>query len=170
MIKKIIIGFFITVLIIIFLFAFLIFLLVKDNPDFAPYAEKEYDTVYKISSDIYDLPSIKNEMTNIAQKYENNIKLTEIYYNLENKDTGTVSFSFYKTFPPENKSCSISIDLDIATKKTQHISYRKGHGKRISGYKNEILEPLNTDMSLYIDDDNNVAIWINNFGISKRNL
>lgn len=38
MIKKIIIGFFITVLIIIFLFAFLIFLLVKDNPDFAPYA------------------------------------------------------------------------------------------------------------------------------------
>lgn len=168
MLKKIIIGFLIIILIIFLLLVALIFLIIKDNPDFAPYTEKEYDTVYEITSDIYDLPEIKNEMTNIAQKYEQDIKLTEIKYYLENKDNGTVTFIFYKSFPPENKACSISIDMDIATKKTQHILYEKGHGKRISGCEYEIVKPLNTDMSPYINDANNIFIHITNFGVSKN--
>lgn len=168
MLKKIIISFLIIILIIFLLLVALIFLIIKDNPDFAPYTEKEYDTVYEITSDIYDLPEIKNEMTNIAQKYEQDIKLTEIKYYLENKDNGTVTFIFYKTFPPENKACSISIDMDIATKKTNHILYKKGHGKRISGCEYEITKPLSTDMSTYINDANKIFIHITNFGIYEN--
>ena len=55
----------------------------NDNDDFAPYISKEYDEVYDIQSDIYNLTEIKSELTEIAQKYEEGLKLTFAQYDIE---------------------------------------------------------------------------------------
>lgn len=46
------------------------YMILIQNPDFAPYTAKSFDEVYEIKSDIYNLSEIKSEMTEIAQKYE----------------------------------------------------------------------------------------------------
>ena len=96
-----------------------IYMILIQNPDFVSYTAKSFDTIYEIKSDIYNLSQIKNEMTEIAQKYEKDIKLTYIRYDLENKDNGTVRFEFYKSNPNgKNEAIVIVIKLDLKTKKT----------------------------------------------------
>ena len=146
-----------------------IYIMVKDNPDFAPYKSKKYNIDYDIKSDIYNLSEIKDEMTSIANKYEKGIKLTSIEYKIENKDNGTVRFGFYKSdYNGKNKACSILIEADILTKKVTNILYDNGHGKRISGWSNEIVTNLDKNIADYIEDtDNNIIITITDFEISK---
>ncbi len=165
--KKIFLG---IILMIILMIVFGIYVLVKDNPDFAPYTRKEYDIAYDINSDIYNLSEIKREITNIAEKYEKGIKLTCITYYLENKDNGTIEFKLFKSdCNGKNKACSIIIKMNVATKKTTDIIYEKGHGKRISGYSDEINNRLDENiLSNYINNnDENIIITVTNFQIKK---
>lgn len=139
------------------------------NPDFAPYTAKSFDTVYDIKSDIYNLSEIKKEMTEIAQKYEEDIKLTYIRYDLENKENGTVRFEFYKPNPNgKNEATIIVIKLDLQTKRTTKISYEKGHGKRVTGYSSEIVNRLDEYILDYIDDnEENISVIVTNSSIDK---
>ena len=54
--------------------------LIINNDDFAPYTNKEYNDSYELKNDIYNLPLTKYELTEIAQKYENGVKLTYAQY------------------------------------------------------------------------------------------
>lgn len=146
-----------------------IYMILIQNPDFVSYTAKSFDTIYEIKSDIYNLSQIKNEMTEIAQKYEKDIKLTYIRYDLENKDNGTVRFEFYKSNPNgKNEAIVIVIKLDLKTKKTTKISYEKGHGKRVTSYSNEIVNRLDENILDFIDDtDKNIKITVTNSNIYK---
>lgn len=167
--KKVFIGIGITIIILLLLVIVGIYMIIKDNPDFAPYKSKKYNIDYDIKSDIYNLSEIKDEMTSLANKYEKEIKLTRIEYEIENKDNGTARFEFYKSdYNGKNKACSILIEADILTKKVKNILYEKGHGKRISGYSNEIVTNLDKNILEYIDDEEkNITITITNYGIEK---
>ena len=139
------------------------------NPDFAPYTVKSFDEVYEIKSDIYNLSEIKSEMTEIAQKYEEDIKLTYIRYDLEKNENGKVRFEFYRPNPKgKNEATIIVIKVDLQTRKTIKISYEKGHGKRVTGYSNEIVNRLDEYILDYIDDnEENISVIVTNSSIDK---
>ncbi len=129
-----------------------------DNDDFAPYINKEYYEVYDIQSDIYNLTEIKSELTKIAQKYEEGLKLTFAQYDIE-ENNKKAEFQFYKnTYNGENLACLLTINVDIDAKKTTKIKYEKGHVKRVTGYSNEInsLEKI----SDYINPNENIKITV----------
>ena len=173
--KRKLLIFFIIILIILIIFLLLatyaIFNWIENNDDFAPYSEKEFDTTYSISSDIFNLSQLKEETTDIAQKYEKNIKLTEVHYYLENISNGLITLKFYKNFPPKNKACTIEMKLDIMSKKIYNVLYIKGHGKRVSGFESEIVDSLNTNILSYLGNDTQkVHITVTNFGVSKHLL
>ena len=129
-----------------------------DNDDFAPYINKEYDKVYDIHSDIYDLSEIKRELTEIAQEYEEGLKLTFAQYDIEESNK-KAQFQFYKNnYDGQNKACLLTINIDIDENKTTKIKYEKGHGKRVNGYSNEInsLEKI----SDYINPNENTKIIV----------
>ena len=130
----------------------------KNNDDFAPYINKEYDKVYDIHSDIYDLSEIKRELTEIAQEYEEGLKLTFAQYDIEESNK-KAQFQFYKNnYDGQNKACLLTINIDIDENKTTKIKYEKGHGKRVNGYSNEInsLEKI----SDYINPNENTKIIV----------
>lgn len=129
-----------------------------DNDDFAPYINTEYYEVYEIQSDIYNLTEIKSELTEIAQKYEEGLKLTLAQYDIE-ENTKKAQFQFYKNdYNGQNMACLLIINVDIDAKKTTKIKYEKGHGKRVTGYSSEInsLEKI----SDYINPNENIRITI----------
>ena len=129
-----------------------------DNDDFAPYINTEYYEVYEIQSDIYNLTEIKSELTEIAQKYEEGLKLTFAQYDIE-ENTKKAQFQFYKNdYNGQNMACLLIINVDIDAKKTTKIKYEKGHGKRVTGYSSEInsLEKI----SDYINPNENIRITI----------
>lgn len=164
--KKIFIGIAITIAstIIIILIAF--YIIVKNNPDFAPYIAETYNTEYTIHSDIYKISEIKKEMTKIAQEYEEGIKLTQIEYNFENIKEGKTTFSFYRENYGENKACRVDIIVNMTSRKVTEINYYKGHGKRISGYLEEINNNMDVNVLDYIPEKNlKVTIKITNYGI-----
>ena len=129
-----------------------------DNDDFAPYINTEYYEVYEIQSDIYNLTEIKSELTEIAQKYEEGLKLTLAQYDIK-ENTKKAQFQFYKNdYNGQNMACLLIINVDIDAKKTTKIKYEKGHGKRVTGYSSEInsLEKI----SDYINPNENIRITI----------
>lgn len=174
--KKKILNIFFTiiliVLIVVWLFiAYAIFNWIENDDDWAPYTEKEFDTTYNISSDVFNLSQLKEEATDIAQIYEKDVKLTEAEYYLEDTNNGLIILEFYKDFPPKNKACRIEMKLDIVTKKIYSIRYIKGHGKGVSGFENEIVDTLDTDILPYLsNDDQKVYVMVTNFGVSSRNI
>ena len=128
------------------------------NDDFAPYINKEYYEVYEIQSDIYNLTEIKSELTGIAQKYEEGLKLTFAQYDIE-ENSKKAEFQFYKNnYNGENLACLLTINVDIDAKKITKIKYEKGHGKRVTGYSNEInsLEKI----SDYINPNESIKITV----------
>ena len=130
----------------------------NDNDDFAPYISKEYDEVYDIQSDIYNLTEIKSELTEIAQKYEEGLKLTFAQYDIE-ENSKKAEFQFYRNdYDGQNIACLLTINVDIEAKKTTKIKYEKGHGKRVNGYSNEInsLEKI----SDYINPNESIKITV----------
>ena len=130
----------------------------NDNDDFAPYISKEYDEVYDIQSDIYNLTEIKSELTEIAQKYEEGLKLTFAQYDIE-ENSKKAEFQFYKNnYNGENLACLLTINVDIDAKKITKIKYEKGHGKRVTGHSNEInsLEKI----SDYINPNESIKITV----------
>ena len=149
----------ITIIVIFSIIVSIIFYnFIESNDDFAPYISKEYDKVYDINSDIYDLVEIKSELTEIAQEYEEGLKLTFVQYDIEDSNK-KAEFQFYKDdYDRKNKACLLTINIDIASKKTTKIRYEKGHGKRVSGYSNEIstLEKI----SDYINPNENIKIIV----------
>ena len=129
-----------------------------DNDDFAPYINKEYYEVYEIQSDIYNLTEIKSELTEIAQKYEEGLKLTFAQYDIE-ESSKKAEFQFYRNdYDGQNIACLLTINVDIEAKKTTKIKYEKGHGKRVNGYSNEInsLEKI----SDYINPNESIKITV----------
>lgn len=160
------------ILIIVWLFiAYTVFNWIENSDDWAPYTEKEFDTAYNINSNVFNLSQLKEETTSIAQKYEKDVKLTKAEYYLADNDNGLIALEFYKNFPPKNKACTVEMKLDIATKKIYYICYRKGHGKRIGGNENEIVDTLHTDILSYMNDDNkNISISIFNFGVYSHSI
>ena len=98
----------IIIVIFIIIVAIILYTIIKNRNDFAPYVSEEYDKVYDIHSDIYNLLEI--------------------------------------------------INIDIDAKKTTKIKYEKGHGKRVSGYSNEIstLEKV----SDYINSNESIKIIV----------
>ena len=131
---------------------------IENNDDFAPYISKEYNEVYDIQSDIYNLTEIKSELTPIAQKYEEGLKLTFVQYDIEESNK-KAQFQFYKNdYDGQNKACLLTINIDIDTKKTTKIKYEKGHGKRVNGYSSEInsLEKV----SDYINPNESIKITV----------
>ncbi len=136
----------------------------QNNDDFTPYISKEYDKVYDIHSDIYKLVEIKSELTEIAQEYEEGLKLTFAQYNIE-ENNNIAEFQFYKDdYEEQNKACLLTINIDIDAKKTTKIEYEKGNGKRVSGYSNEInsLEKI----SDYINPNESIKIIVTNQDIT----
>ena len=130
----------------------------KNNDDFAPYINKEYDKVYDIHSDIYDLSEIKRELTEIAQEYEKGLKLTFAQYDIEESNK-KAQFQFYKNnYDGQNKACLLTINIDIDENKTSKIKYEKGHGKRVNGYSNEINS--SEKISDYINPNENTKIIV----------
>ena len=115
--------------------AYAIFNWIENNDDWAPYTEKKFDTSYDISSDIFNLSQLKAEMTNIAQNYEKSVKLTKGEYYLEDDTNGLITFEFYRDFLPNNKSCTIEMKLDIATKKVYNIVIEKDMEKQLMDMK-----------------------------------
>ena len=107
---------------------------------------------------IYNLFEIKSELTEIAQEYEEGLKLTFVQYDIE-KDNKKAKIQFYKDdYDGQNKACLLTINIDIDAKKTTKIKYEKGNGKRVRGYFNEIstLEKI-TD---YINPNENIKIIV----------
>ena len=97
----------------------------NDNDDFAPYISKEYDEVYDIQSDIYNLTEIKSELTEIAQKYEEGLKLTFAQYDIE-ENSKKAEFQFYRNdYDGQNIACLLTINVDIEAKKTTKINMKK---------------------------------------------
>ena len=130
----------------------------KNNDDFAPYINKEYDKVYDIHSDIYDLSEIKRELTEIAQEYEEGLKLTFAQYDIEESNK-KAQFQFYKNnYDGQNKACLLTINIDIDENKTTKIKYEKGHGKRVNGYSNEINS--SEKISDYINPNESIKITV----------
>lgn len=130
----------------------------NDNDDFEPYISKEYDEVYDIQSDIYNLTEIKSELTEIAQKYEEGLNLTFAQYDIE-ENSKKAEFQFYRNdYDGQNIACLLTINVDIEAKKTTKIKYEKGHGKRVNGYSNEInsLEKI----SDYINPNESIKITV----------
>ena len=170
--KKILTIFFIIILIIVLILtAYAVFNCIENDDDWAPYTEKEFDTAYDIKSDVFNLSQLKEETTDIAQKYEKDVKLTEAHYYLEDNNNGLITLEFYRDFPPKNKACTIEMKLDIATKKIYSIRYRKGHGKTINGCENEIIDTLDTDILSYLSDDSkNTSILILNYGVYSHSI
>ena len=135
-----------------------VFLGAYNNDDFAPYINKEYYEVYDIQSDIYNLTEIKSELTGIAQKYEEGLKLTFAQYDIE-ENSKKAEFQFYRNdYDGQNIACLLTINVDIEAKKTTKINYEKGHGKRVNGYSNEInsLEKI----SDYINPNESIKITV----------
>lgn len=135
-----------------------------NNDDFVPYTNKEYDQVYDINSDIYDLALIKYELTPLAQKYEKGVKLTYAQYDIKD-NSKTAEFQFYNDdYNGKNEACIVTILVDIDEKKTTKIKYEKGHGKRVAGHSIEIttLEKV----SEYINPKESIKIVIVNEGIT----
>lgn len=149
----------ITVIVIFIIIISIIFnYCIENSDDFAPHISEEYNKVYDIHSDIYNLVEIKSELTEIAQEYEEGLKLTFIQYDID-ESTKKAEFQFYKDdYDEENKACLLTIDIDIDSKKTTKIKYEKGHGKRVNGHSNEIqsLEKI----SDYINPNESIKIIV----------
>ena len=148
----------IIIVIFIIIVAIILYTIIKNSDDFAPYVSEEYDKVYDIHSDIYNLLEIKSELTEIAQEYEEGLKLTFVKYDIEESNK-KAEFQFYKNdYDGQNKACLLTINIDIDAKKTTKIKYEKGHGKRVSGYSNEIstLEKV----SDYINPNESIKIIV----------
>ena len=148
----------IIIVIFIIIVAIILYTFIKNSDDFVPYISKEYDKVYDIHSDIYNLLEIKSELTEIAQEYEEGLKLTFVQYDIE-ENNKKAEFQFYKNdYDGQNKACLLTINIDIDAKKTTKIKYEKGHGKRVSGYSNEIstLEKV----SDYINSNESIKIIV----------
>lgn len=141
----------ITIIVIfIIIVSIILYNFIANDDDFAPYINKEYDKVYDINSDIYNLVEIKSELTEIAQEYEEGLKLTFIQYDIEESNK-KAEFQFYTDdYDGLNKACLLTINVDIDAKKTTKIKYEKGHGKRVKGYYNEIstLEKISDYINL----------------------
>lgn len=156
----------ISIIIIVFLIiiaSVILYNFAENNDDFAPYTMKEYDKTYNIYSDIYDLPKIKSELTEIAKEYEEGLKLTFIKYDIE-ENNNIAEFQFYKDdYDGKNKACLLTINIDIDAKKTTKIKYEKGHGKKVTGHSNEInsLEKI----SDYIKPGEDTKIIVTSEGI-----
>ena len=159
--KKVLIG---IIVIFIIIVSIILYNCIKNNDDFAPYISEEYDKVYDIHADIYNLFEMKSELTQIAQEYEEGLKLTFVQYDIE-KDNKKAKFQFYKDdYDGQNKACLLTINIDIDAKKTTKLKYEKGNGKRVRGYSNEIstLEKI-TD---YINPNENIKIIVTSEGIT----
>lgn len=155
----------ITILVIfIIILSIIIYTFIENNDDFAPYISNKYDKVYDIQSDIYALSEIKSELTEIAQEYEEGLKLTFAKYDIK-ENNNIAEFQFYKDdYNGRNKACLLTINIDIDAKKTTKIKYEKGHGKRVNGYSNEInsLEKI----SDYINPNESIKIIVTNEDIT----
>lgn len=149
----------ITIIVIFLIIVSIIFYnFIESNDDFAPYINKEYDKVYDIHSDIYNLVEIKSELTEIAQEYEEGLKLTFVQYDI-GENNNIAEFQFYKDdYNEQNKACLLTINIDIDAKKIIKIQYEKGYGKRVNGYSNEInsLEKI----SNYINPSESIRIIV----------
>lgn len=160
--KKVLIT---IIMIFIIILSIIFYNFMESNDDFATYINKEYDKVYDIhSSDIYNLVEIKSELTEIAQEYEEGLKLTFVQYDI-GENSKTAEFQFYKDdYNGKNKACLLTINIDIGAKKTTKIKYEKGNAKRVSGYSNEIssLEKI----SDYINPNENIKIVVTNEDIT----
>lgn len=148
----------IMLIVFIIILGTVLYIFIGDNDAFAPYISKEYDEVYDIQSDIYNLTEIKSELTEIAQKYEEGVKLTFAQYDIE-ESSKEAEFQFYRNdYDGQNIACLLTINVNIEAKKTTKIKYEKGHGKRVNGYSNEInsLEKI----SNYINPNENIKISV----------
>ena len=95
----------IIIVIFIIIVAIILYTFIKNSDDFAPYVSEEYDKVYDIHSDIYNLLEIKSELTEIAQEYEEGLKLTFVQYDIEESNK-KAEFQFYKNdYDGQNKAC-----------------------------------------------------------------
>lgn len=145
---------------------------IENNDDWAPYTLKKNTDEYIIQSDLYNLREVKKEVTEIADKYEKEIKLTYIEYYFEGENKGKVKFKFYRDdYNGKNKACVIDISVDLETKNTTEILYEKGHGKRVSGHSSEIINTLDENILDYIDPEiENYKIIVNDQYIRVKEL
>ena len=119
----------IIVSVLIIIVSIFFYSLIENNDDFAPYECKEYNKDYELGTDVYDLSKIKNELTNIAQEYEKGLKLTFVQYDI-NENSKTATFQFYKDdYNGKNKSCLLTMNIDIDKNKMTKIKYEKGRMK-----------------------------------------
>lgn len=127
---------------------------IKDNDDWAPHTFKTYNDKYSLQSDIYNLRDVKKEITEIANKYKKEVKLTYIEYSFETGNKGIVKFELFKNDEYQKSTVhKIIIKVDVQTKEVLSILHEKGHGKAINPYTNEIIDTLNENILDYIDPE-----------------
>ena len=140
--------------------------LIINNDDFAPYTNKEYNDFYELKNDIYNLPLTKYELTEIAQKYENGVKLTYAQYDI-NENSKTAKFEFYTDdYGEKNMACIVTLYVNIDDEKVTKVKYEKGHGKRVSGQSSEI--DISENLSDFINPNEDIQIVIRKQDIILR--
>lgn len=154
--KKVTILVIFIIILSVFIYTFIANNKYKDH--FAPYISDEYNDVYDIQSDVYNFVAIQSELTEMAQKYEQGLKLTFAQYDIE-ESSKTAEFQFYRdNYNEKNEACLVTITINIDAKKTTKIKYEKGNAKRVRGYSNEINTLEN--ISDYINPNESIKIIV----------
>ena len=81
-------------MIIVAILSYLIYMILKTNPDFKPYKQNIETVNIPIKSDIYDANSIKSELQEIIKTKGLEMELTEIYYYINETKNGSVVYFF----------------------------------------------------------------------------
>lgn len=102
-----------------------------DNPDFARYEFYEKDISYRIRGDVFIISQIEDEMLDIARKYCDGAKLTQVEYSLDSEVTGKLKF--YYGFVDAGDTTVVMLELNLLSGLVERVIYEKGHSKRVSG-------------------------------------
>lgn len=114
-----------------------------EDDDFAPYTKYEKDLDVSIGSYPTSIDDVTDEVTQIAQAYQDGVKLTNAKVVLDgsvqiNSGKGIILFDFYKEHETKNQITRILLDFSMVTNKVENLKFEQGHGKRVGGYSNPI--------------------------------
>ncbi|MFT9497626.1 hypothetical protein [Anaerosolibacter sp.] len=118
-----------------------------EDDDFAPYTKYEKELDVSIGSYPTSIDDVTDEVTQIAQAYQDGVKLTNAKVVLEgsaqiDSGKGIILFDFYKEHETKNQITRVLLEYSMITNKVDKIKFEQGHGKRVGGYSNPINKEL----------------------------
>jgi len=131
-----------SLVIIILCFIIMITIIVGGNDDFSPYKRYEKEIDVNITSYSSCIDDIVDEVTRIAQKYQNGAKLTNDIIILDgskqiNHSMGMILFDYYKANITENQITKVLLRYNILTSKVDRVKIEQGYFERFPN--NELL-------------------------------